>query len=91
MNRKVHVRFCESLGVRFPRGTRHVIRREMVASMSTKATKPRELEPSPALPKARKPRARQGIGLCRAQCAQLKLTLDVRCGTETLGQAACRA
>ena len=58
--------------------------------MSAKATKRRELEPSAGLPKARNARARQGIGLRRAQCAQLKLTLDVRCGTETLAQAATR-
>ncbi len=29
MNREVHVRFCESLGVKFPRATRHLVPREM--------------------------------------------------------------
>lgn len=69
----------------------NVIRREIVASMSAKATKRTGFEPSPALPKARKPQASQGIGLRRSQCAQLKLTLGARRGTETRGQAACRA
>ena len=31
MNREVHVRFCESLGVKFPRATRHVVRPQDVS------------------------------------------------------------
>lgn len=68
----------------------NVIRREILAAMSAKATKRGEFEFSRALPKARNARARQGIGLRRGQCVHLKPTLAVRCGTESLAQAATR-
>lgn len=90
MNREVHVRFCESLGVKSPRATRHVIRRGITATTSAKATKRGKFEPSPALPKAQHSRAKHGSCPCPAQCAQLKLTPGVRCGTRTLAQAARR-
>ena len=68
----------------------NIIRRGTIGAVSAKATKRTEPEPSPALPTAQYPRARHGICLCAAQCAQLKLMPEVRCGTEALAQAARR-
>ena len=68
----------------------NLVRREMIAPMTAKASRPREFGPSPAFPQIRNVRARQGIVVSHAQRAQLKLTLDVRCGTYTLAQAAHR-
>ena len=58
--------------------------------MIAEATKRMELEFSRASVTARNARAKQGICLCAAQCAQLKLMPEVRCGTEALAQAARR-
>ncbi len=60
--------------------------------MIAEATKRMEIEFSRASVTARNARAKQGICLCAAQCAQLKLKLmpEVRCGTEALAQAARR-
>ena len=68
----------------------NIIRRGIIGAVSAKATKRTEPEPSPALPTAQHPRARHGICLCAAQCADLKLMPEVRCGTEALAQAARR-
>ena len=58
--------------------------------MIARLTKRTELEPSRAYVTARNARAKHGICLCAAQCAQLRLMPEVRCGTETLAQAASR-
>jgi len=57
--------------------------------MIAEATKRTEREPSLAWVTARNAQAKHGICLCAAQCAKLKP--EVRCGTEALAQAACRA
>ncbi|MGB5682777.1 MAG: hypothetical protein WBM47_13085 [Polyangiales bacterium] len=59
--------------------------------MIAEATKRTEREPSLAWVTARNAQAKHGICLGAAQCAQLKLVPEVRCGTEALAQAACRA
>ena len=58
--------------------------------MIARLTKRTELESSRASVTARNARAKHGICLCAAQCAQLRLMPEVRCGTETLAQAASR-
>ncbi|MFZ1866430.1 MAG: hypothetical protein WAU39_19580 [Polyangiales bacterium] len=56
--------------------------------MIAEATKRTELGSSRASVTARNAQAKHGICLCAAQCAQLKLMPEVRCGTEALAQAA---
>jgi len=58
--------------------------------MIARLTKRTEFESSRASVTARNARAKEGICPCAAQCAQLKLMPEVRCGTETLAQAASR-
>ena len=85
MNREVHGRFCESLGVKLPRATRHLVACEMVARVFAKASKWREFEPSPAFAEDSK-RARQARHQHAPRAAQAR-----RYRTETLAQVACLA
>jgi hypothetical protein len=58
--------------------------------MMAEATERTELEALRTLVTARNARAKRDIRMCPAQHAQLRLMPDVRCGTQTLAQAARR-
>jgi hypothetical protein len=68
----------------------NIVRRKILAAMPARMTKRTELGPPRALPTARHLRVKRGIRFGPAQRAQLTLAADVRCGTETLAQAARR-